>query len=576
MKNSNVCFRVSLTAEMVPKVYTHAYELRVSTVTKACSSFLVEQLTEKNCLVRLLAMDDELRSKAESYISNNFAAILETREFHTLPTIKVELIGLTHVKITVVGELIMDWLLQQLVQDNKTIQELGEYVSGREYESIIDYQTYKLAKRSVSTSSATASTDNSIFEVPSPPQLINFNLLANVNPRLRKPSDVHNETHLIHIEQPTDHSFVAISIVNGKMLIISIHLQHQEQSLTIPSGTEPTSRKYSNEDLSHHQNGNIIADKELMLACLTTPRCGFGIAKTAFSNTIYAIGGYDRGDCLDTVESYNPSEDKWTILLAKMNVRRGRVAAAAVKEKIFVCGGSDGQQELDTAECFDTKTMKWSLIKELNSPVAYGAMCADNNSMYLIGGCEGDLCKNECYKYDPIDNLWSQIAPMRSERSQAAVVYLDGKIFVFGGYTVKCLNTCEVYSIEQNSWSDLPSMKEYRRGAGAVVYRGKIFVVGGCNGPSSLTSVEIFDTKLNEWQIGPELNIPRAGCGVIVCGEQNIFTCGGFDGRTFLKSIEVFEMHKEVPLEIGQWRMKKLLDNVSHPVNGKNELVNDE
>lgn len=43
---------------------------------------------------RLLAIDDDLRTKANEFIKNNFNAVLETREFHTLPTIKLELIGM--------------------------------------------------------------------------------------------------------------------------------------------------------------------------------------------------------------------------------------------------------------------------------------------------------------------------------------------------------------------------------------------------------------------------------------------------------------------------------------------------
>jgi hypothetical protein len=42
---------------------------------------------------RLLAMDDDLRTKASDCIETNFTAVLETREFNALPTIKIELVG---------------------------------------------------------------------------------------------------------------------------------------------------------------------------------------------------------------------------------------------------------------------------------------------------------------------------------------------------------------------------------------------------------------------------------------------------------------------------------------------------
>ena len=42
---------------------------------------------------RQLAMDDDLKEKATEFIQKNFNSILDTREFHAIPTIKSELIG---------------------------------------------------------------------------------------------------------------------------------------------------------------------------------------------------------------------------------------------------------------------------------------------------------------------------------------------------------------------------------------------------------------------------------------------------------------------------------------------------
>ena len=84
------------------------------------------------------------------------------------------------------------------------------------------------------------------------------------------------------------------------------------------------------------------------------------------------IGGYNRGDCLDTIEQFNPIENKWKLLSHPLISRRGRVSATIVKNKIYVCGGSDGQKELNTGEYFDLKSMdKWSMIRDLSVPVAH-------------------------------------------------------------------------------------------------------------------------------------------------------------------------------------------------------------
>lgn len=91
----------SLTPDMVTNVYLAAFQLRVETIFKACSNYLAEQLNEHNCLsTRLMAVDDELRTKATECIQTNFFAVLETREFHTLPSVKLELIGRMFARIS--------------------------------------------------------------------------------------------------------------------------------------------------------------------------------------------------------------------------------------------------------------------------------------------------------------------------------------------------------------------------------------------------------------------------------------------------------------------------------------------
>lgn len=175
-------------------------------------------------------------------------------------------------------------------------------------------------------------------------------------------------------------------------------------------------------------------------------------------------------------------------------------------------------------------------------------MCSDDTYIYLIGGYEGDVCKNDCYRYDPESNEWSTLSSMSYERSQAAAVYFDGRIYVFGGYTSnRCLSSCEILTLSTNEWSHGPSMRENRRGCGAVLFKNKIFIVGGSNGIASLTSIEIFNPVTNDWiitvkKIPNELNLPRVGVGITVCYDK-LYAIGGFDGRNFLKSIEVYDHH---------------------------------
>lgn len=63
-------------------------------------------------------------------------------------------------------------------------------------------------------------------------------------------------------------------------------------------------------------------------------------------------GGYDRGECLRTVESYDLGTNRWSPLVS-MGTPRGRVDVTVLHGHVYVIGGSDGTKELASAEVFD-------------------------------------------------------------------------------------------------------------------------------------------------------------------------------------------------------------------------------
>lgn len=78
----------------------------------------------------------------------------------------------------------------------------------------------------------------------------------------------------------------------------------------------------------------------------------------------YCAGGYDRGECLKTVESYDISTNKWTTM-QPMKVPRGRFNAAVINNKVYAVGGCDGQKELSSAEYWDPESNSWKQLPNL-------------------------------------------------------------------------------------------------------------------------------------------------------------------------------------------------------------------
>ena len=81
-------------------------------------------------------------------------------------------------------------------------------------------------------------------------------------------------------------------------------------------------------------------------------------------------GGYDRGECLDTVSVYDPATNEWRSA-DKMLTKRGRFDATVLDDQfLFAVAGSNGTSELTSAEKYDRRTGRWAQIASLPVPVS--------------------------------------------------------------------------------------------------------------------------------------------------------------------------------------------------------------
>jgi N-acetylneuraminic acid mutarotase len=81
---------------------------------------------------------------------------------------------------------------------------------------------------------------------------------------------------------------------------------------------------------------------------------------------IYAIGGYggfpsQNKFCLKSVEVYNPLTDHWDYV-ASLNIPRRALTAVTLPDGIYAIGGYDGINYLNSVEKFDEMKNKWTLI----------------------------------------------------------------------------------------------------------------------------------------------------------------------------------------------------------------------
>ncbi|MCW7942644.1 hypothetical protein AAW14_11415 [Streptomyces hygroscopicus] len=205
---------------------------------------------------------------------------------------------------------------------------------------------------------------------------------------------------------------------------------------------------------------------------------------------VYAVGGYDGTNDLNTLEAYSPATNSWVTLPPMPTARRLLAAAAA--------------------------------------PCPRNVAGLRGTCVYAIGGFHGvDL--NTVEAYSPATNTWATLPPMPTARENLAastapcprgVAGLRGTcVFAIGGRNSAILDTVEAYSPETDTWATLPSMPTARVALAAAtsdcprrvpgLRETCVYAVGGNNGSAVLDTVEAYSPATDSWAALPSMPTAR-------------------------------------------------------------------
>jgi N-acetylneuraminic acid mutarotase len=121
---------------------------------------------------------------------------------------------------------------------------------------------------------------------------------------------------------------------------------------------------------------------------MPTPRQGIGAA--VVEGWIYAVGGSDENIAsLDTLERYNPVQDKWETR-ASLPVKRHFATAAALGDKLFIMGGlvDSGGSTSPFVYRYDPQIDKWLKRADMANSRYGRASQVVNGQIYALGGRE--------------------------------------------------------------------------------------------------------------------------------------------------------------------------------------------
>ena len=152
-------------------------------------------------------------------------------------------------------------------------------------------------------------------------------------------------------------------------------------------------------------------------------------------DSLIVVGGRRSSLSLSTVYSFDSTTLRWESL-PSMNCAREACGVAELNGRVYAIGGSNGHDALDSVECYDVRSSTWTMLGARLGCGKRSALCAValGGYVYAIGGWNGsNLCVVE--RYDPCKRVWTPVASLIQPRSGAAAVVLGGQIYCIGGYS---------------------------------------------------------------------------------------------------------------------------------------------
>ncbi|RWS04368.1 kelch-like protein 26 [Dinothrombium tinctorium] len=159
------------------------------------------------------------------------------------------------------------------------------------------------------------------------------------------------------------------------------------------------------------------------------------------------------------------------------------------------------------------------------------------NELFVVGGCFNQSLEENVhpfgFKYNPLTNSWSTIAPMQQERCRFTLAVIDNFIYAIAGAGEMDTENgesalCEMYDPVTDTWTPTaPVPGGYRTQHAAATWRNYIFVSGGLDQDLVLDSLLRYNSMLNVWEAKAHMLMPRADHS-IHCYNDKLFVCGGW------------------------------------------------
>lgn len=107
---------------------------------------------------------------------------------------------------------------------------------------------------------------------------------------------------------------------------------------------------------------------------------------------MYIAGGINENNIEQSVEVYSPESNTWTLVKA-MATPRTSFSMTHFNKRIWAIGGNDGEQRLNSCESYDPEKDIWTPEKAMVHSRSTFKAIQFNGELFAVGGYNGKLAK---------------------------------------------------------------------------------------------------------------------------------------------------------------------------------------
>ena len=191
-------------------------------------------------------------------------------------------------------------------------------------------------------------------------------------------------------------------------------------------------------------------------------------------------------------------------------------ATVTVGSNLYTFGGVS-TAIIANARKFDGTT--WTDIAPLPAALEFPTAVTDGTNIFILGGAlvGTGTPQTTVYRYDPVANTYTPLAPFTTGVWNAAAVYLGGKIYKFAGTgpATASTNVLEIYDVAGNTWTPGAVYPLSISFVGAFVKDGFIYGAGGIQSVGSVASLKTYryDPVGNTWDDAAITDLPETRWG---------------------------------------------------------------